>query len=89
IFREECILKREVQFGDPVRINLMLDSVTEDYRKWSLRHELWKNADTLAAIMTVDGSWMDTQLRKVVAPPKEFVTCFEAIPRSDSFAIIK
>lgn len=85
IFREECLFRSEIKFGDEILVNLLLDSVTEDYRKWTLQHELWKNGDTLAALITVDGSWIDTFLRKVVVPPAHFIHCFEAIPRSAGF----
>ena len=33
IFREECLFKREIQFGDEVRITLKLDKLSDDYRK--------------------------------------------------------
>jgi len=88
IFREECLFKSEIKFGDVITINLLLDKVTEDYRKWTLQHELWKNGDTLAALITCDGSWMDTVLRKVTAPPARFAQCFDAIPRSAGFKLI-
>jgi acyl-CoA thioester hydrolase len=77
-----------LKFGDVLSINLLLDKVTEDYRKWTLQHELWKNGDILAALITVDGSWMDTVLRKVTAPPARFIQCFEAIPKSAGFGLI-
>jgi len=88
IFREECLFKSELKFDDTLTINLLLDKATENYRKWSLQHELWKNGDTLAALITCEGAWMDTQLRKVTAPPARFIQCFEAIPRSAGFELI-
>ncbi len=88
IFREECVFRSEIKFGDVVTVNLSLESVTEDYRKWTLKHELWKNGDTIAALITVDGSWMDTVLRKVTAPPVRFIECFNAIPKSAGFNLI-
>lgn len=89
IFREECLFRSEIKFGDEISVNLLLDSVTADYRKWTLQHELWKNGDTLAALIIVDGSWLDTVLRKVTAPPALFIQCFDAIPRSAGFKLIK
>lgn len=88
IFREECLFKSEIKFGDILIINLLLDKLTEDYRKWTLQHEIWKNGDTLSALITVDGAWMDTVARKVIAPPQIFFLCFDAIPRSPGFELI-
>ena len=88
IFREECLFKSEIKFGDDITINLTLDKASKDYRKWSLQHELLKNGDILAALITCEGAWMDTVLRKVTAPPARFIQCFEAIPKTAGFKLI-
>ena len=88
LFREECIFKREISFGDEISIHLKLDSVSQDYRKWTMVHEIWKNEKTLAAIITIDGAWMNTEQRRIVSPPDLFKTAFEAIPKSDDFKVI-
>ncbi len=85
IFREECLFKREIQFGDEVRITLKLDKLSDDHRKWTMVHEIWLNNDMLAAQITCDGAWMDTNLRKVVSPPEAFKKGLDVIPKTDSF----
>lgn len=85
IFREECIYKREIKFGDQVMINFSIAKVAADFSKWTMQHEIWKNGDTLSAILAVDGAWMDTRLRKITAPPPVFITVFEAIPKALNF----
>ena len=87
IFREECLFKREIKFGDEVTVKLLLDKISKDQRKWTMQHELWKNRDTLAAVITLDGAWMDTQLRKVTVPPEIFLHCLDAIPKTAGFQI--
>src|SRR5882757_4473710 len=85
LFREECVFKREIKFGDAVTINFKIEKVSADFSKWTMKHEIWKNSDTLAAILTVDGAWMDTQLRKITAPPESFKTGFTEIPKTENF----
>lgn len=85
IFREECLFKKEIKFGDAVEITLLIDKISRDYRKWTFQHEIWINGDTLAAFITIDGSWMDTQARKLTVPPALFTTTFDAIPKSKDF----
>lgn len=85
IFREECLFKREINFGDEVTITLVLDKVSGDHRKWTMSHEIWINRDTLAAVITLDGAWMDTKARKVTVPPDVFKKGIEAIPKSKNF----
>ena len=85
IFREECLFKKEINFGDEVTITLKLHRLSEDYRKWTMAHELLLSNDTLAAEITVDGAWMDTKIRKVVSPPEAFKKGFDAIPKTGNF----
>lgn len=85
VFREECLFKKEIKFGDEISITLRMDKLSPDYRKWTLINELFINGDTLAAVVTVDGAWMDTKLRKVTVPPEEFKRGFDAIPKTENF----
>lgn len=85
LFREECIFKREIKFGDNVVVNFELLKCRKDMSRWTMRHEIIKNADTLSAILTVDGAWMDTQHRKLAVPPEIIQNTFEVIPKAKEF----
>ena len=85
LFREECIFRREIRLGDPVTVNLELISGRKDYSRWSIRHTIMKNPETIAAILTVDGAWIDTVARKLAAPPKEVTHVFAQMPVAESF----
>ena len=88
ILREECIFKKEIKFGDEIAINLFLDKISNDHRKWTMLHEIRKNNDVIAALITLDGAWMDTNLRKMTAPPDLFMQGMNAIPRTNGFQVI-
>ena len=79
IFREECVFIKEIKFGDAIKINLKVDKATADFSRWTMVHEIWKNGDTLSAIITVDGAWMDTDKRKLTVPPGTFKKIFSVI----------
>lgn len=85
IFREECVFRREIKFGDRVTVNIKLDKLSGDYRKWTFMNEIYINDDTLAAVITVDGAWMDTVLRKVTVPPAEFKIGIDRMPKTENF----
>lgn len=85
IFREECFFKREIKFGDELIVNLKLSKCNPDASRWSMVHELWTNNDTLAAVINIDGAWIDTQKRKIAIPPQMISTCFLQIPEKDDF----
>jgi acyl-CoA thioester hydrolase len=81
LFREECVFKREIHFNDAVSINVKLLHATPDMSRWTMVHEIWKNENILSAILTIDGAWIDTQLRKLAVPPDSFREVFEKIPK--------
>src|SRR5690606_37176633 len=68
LFREECVFKREIRFGDEVIITAKLASMKPDASRWSIQHEFLSPAHKQLAVLTVDGAWMDTQLRKLASP---------------------
>lgn len=85
IFREECVFRKEIHFGDILSIDMYLVKAREDYSRWSIQHTIYKNSTVVAAIITIDGAWIDTQLRKVASPPEIAAKVFALIPRSQSF----
>lgn len=88
LFREECLFKREIRLGDKVTIDVELLSAREDQSRWSIRHNIWKNGDTLSAILTVDGAWIDVGKRKLTVPPEHVLHVFNNMPRSSEFSWI-
>jgi acyl-CoA thioester hydrolase len=89
LFREECVFRKEIKLGDAVTIDLELLKAREDQSRWSMRHHVYKNGDVLAAIITVDGAWIDTQLRKLSAPKGPILEVFAHMPRAADFEWIK
>ena len=88
LFREECVFKKEIRFGDKVSINIKLDKLKKDFTRWTMVHEIFKNNNQLAAVITIDGAWIDTQKRKLTSPPPFFNTAFELIPKTDTFQLL-
>lgn len=85
LFREESRFKRELQMGDTVAIDLHLLAARRDFSRWAIRHQLFKNNDTLAAILTVEGAFLNTQLRKLAVPPSLAGDTFNSMPRAEEF----
>ena len=44
-----------------------------------------KNNDTLAAIVTVDGAWLDTVKRKLATPSESFKNAFAQMPKAENY----
>lgn len=85
IFREECVFRREIHMNDAVSINLELVSAKKDYSRWTIRHTIMKDVETVSAILTIDGAWLDTAKRKLAMPPSEAVHVFSNMPLSENF----
>lgn len=85
LFREEALFKRELKFGDQLRMNVMAASMRKDYSRFTIRHQILKDEDILCAELTVEGAWIDTIKRKLTVPPKEAQQAFEAFPRTSDF----
>ena len=85
LFREECIFRKEILFGDKVEIDLVLVKARKDGSRFSFRHQIMKNGDQLAAILNVDGAWMDLGKRKLTGLPPELAETFLSIPKAEEF----
>lgn len=85
LFREECVFRKEIRLGDNVTIGVKLLKSKRDYSRWTFQHEIVKNGDTLAAVLTVDGAWLDTALRKLASPPQKVAEVFTQIPADKDF----
>jgi len=85
IFREECVFKRELHMADEITINVEAVKATQEFDRWTLRHEIVKKDGTVAAILTLDGAWMDTAKRKLAIPPDNLRQVFDAFPKAQNF----
>jgi acyl-CoA thioester hydrolase len=85
LFREECLFKKEIRDGDKITIDLTLLKARKDYSRWSIRHRVMKNEDTISAILTVDGAWIDTVKRKLTLPPPIAEKVFSEMPVDENF----
>lgn len=88
LFREECMFKKEIKFGDAISINLKVKSISANAKKWAMVHELWKNTNELCAVITIEGAWMSTKFRKIIAPPELFKIALEKMPKTEDFQIL-
>jgi len=85
LFKEECIFRKEIKYGDSLKISLHLLKSRKNHSRWSITHKIIKNDNTVAAILTVDGAWMDTRARKLAMPPEIALDVFNTMPRDENF----
>ena len=87
LFREEAKFYRELRSGDKLVIDMKLSELSDDHRKWSMRHQILRS-DKLCATIDLDGAWLNLKTRRIAPPPKELVEKFEALERTEDFRVI-
>ncbi|MEM7107586.1 MAG: acyl-CoA thioesterase [Bacteroidota bacterium] len=70
LFGTQTNFIREVLLSEKVSIDCELLEITEDGRKWSIKHLVYKGNGDVAAEMIYRGAWFDLKRRKVIAPPQ-------------------
>lgn len=85
IFREECIFRREIKQGDPVTIDMKLLKAKRNFSRFTIVHQIKKNPETVAAILTVDIAWMSGATRKLAVLPEEDIRLLSVNPFADGF----
>ena len=85
LFHEEAFFKREIILEDKITIDFECTKATADYSRWSIRHNIKKDDGTLAAIIHVDGAWLDLNKRRLIIPQEFVQKVFSTFPRSADF----
>ena len=85
LLREECVFKKEIRLGDKVNISLQILKAKKNFSRWTIQHRIMKNNDSVAAIVTVDGAWLNIAKRKLAIPPAEVAAVFSQMPLAENF----
>jgi acyl-CoA thioester hydrolase len=76
---------REVRLGDSLRINIRFAGASADFSRWIIEHEVFRQDGKKAAILRLEGAWLDLETRRMVSPPVELQQAFASAPRTPDF----
>ena len=85
LFKEELFYLRELALGDTIKVTCELTRSRADGSRWSLRNELYSAGGVKAAVINVDGAWIDMEKRKVTVLPTELNKYFLNSPKSRDY----
>lgn len=86
VFREECVFKREIRFADEISISTKISKMKPDASRWTIEHLLLNQQGKTCAIITVDGAWIDTKLRKLKNELPQIVSdVMNSFPKSEDY----
>jgi acyl-CoA thioester hydrolase len=89
LFREECVFRKEIRLNSKVFITTKIGKMKADASRWTIVHELKNENDELYAVISVEGAWMDTKLRKLANPtPQIALDVMNAMPKTDNFILL-
>ena len=85
LFEEHTSFRKEIHSGENIHVTMTLIGLSEDKRKWKLKHEVYNQNGELSAVITVFGAWIDLQQRKITKLPKKYDAFWEHLERSEDF----
>jgi acyl-CoA thioester hydrolase len=88
LFQENTSFYREIHIGEDITVELSLKGMSENGGKFKFQHKISKENGVLAATIEVFGAWMDLKTRKLTSPPKELLSTFEHLSKTENFEII-
>lgn len=86
LFKEQCEFKREIHLNSKIHIVTKLLKMKKDGSLWIIQHEFLSDENKLHALITVEGSWIDTIKRKLARPvPPAIFSGLESFPKTEDF----
>ncbi|HEY4327992.1 MAG TPA: acyl-CoA thioesterase [Mucilaginibacter sp.] len=85
LFREELVYLREIALNQAIIVTSEVTRARADGSRWTIRHEIYRHDGVKAAIINVDGAWIDLQRRKLTVLTAELAAAFASAPRSADY----
>lgn len=85
LFREELNYHREISLDEYIKVTVEISKFNRKNSRFSFRHEIFKQNGVRAAVVVVDGAWMNLVERKLTAVPEAWLPVLDNIPRADDY----
>ena len=79
LFREELNYLREIGLDERVKVSVVITKFNKLNSRFSFRHEIFKENGVKAAVVLVDGAWMNIRERKLTNIPEEWMEIISKI----------
>lgn len=88
LFREELNYLREIGLDERIKVSVVITKFNTLNSRFSFRHEIYKENGVKAAVVVVDGAWMNIIERKLTNIPDEWKEIVSNIPKSEDYTEI-
>lgn len=88
LFKEEIQYLKEVRPSETIKVTCSLKECREDASRWTFLQKLYKDNEELAAVVQVNGAWINLENRKLTALPEKYLPAFLAVERTPDFKLL-
>jgi len=85
LFREELTYFREIGLDERIKVSVEITKYNTKNTRFSFKHEIFKENGIRAALVVVDGAWMNIIERKLTMIPEEWKEILQKIPKSTDY----
>lgn len=85
IQREEAKYSREIGPGDSFEIDYRVAGLAPDGSRWRVEHRVVRGDGKTAAVIRVEGVWIDLAARRPVPPPPELREAMRHVARTSDY----
>jgi acyl-CoA thioester hydrolase len=85
LFSEETKFLKEIRLSEQITVNCTVLSMSKDGSRWTFQHEIFKDNNQKAAVITVKGAWLDLDERSLAIPPEKLQKIIFQLPKADEF----
>lgn len=89
LLKEETRYLKEVNMGENLTVDVQATGLSKNVGRWRMRHNIYKGEGVLAAIIEVEGAWIDLSKRKLTFPSDELSNFMLEMDRSEDFKWIE
>ena len=85
ILREEARYYRELGAGDSFEVDFRVAGLSPDGSRWLVEHQVHRADGKRAAVLRLEGLWLDLATRRPMPPPTELLEALREVQRTDDF----
>lgn len=85
LFSEETKFLKEILLSEQIMVNCAVLAMSKDGSRWTFLHEIFKDNNQKAAVITVKGAWLDLDERSLAIPPEKLQKIIFQLPKVEEF----
>jgi acyl-CoA thioester hydrolase len=85
VMKDEQEYRREIQWMEEFTVTVALAGLAPDASRFKIRNDFFRADGQLAAKVTSTGGFLNLDTRKLVIPPPELVTIYQAMPKTEDY----